>query len=78
MEEKGFLKKYEIIVLISASLLGIFYWYGISKQNSTKNDCSKIADEKVEKTKFYRFGEEAEKARDYSAYYEQCLRKEGL
>jgi|CXWL01.1.fsa_nt_gi hypothetical protein len=66
-----------ILFLIIVLLGGLFYWYEI-KPNSIKTECSGAAENKVTRTKFYGFGEEAEKARDYEAYYQQCLHEKGL
>lgn len=69
--------KYIGVLFVIVLLIGLFYWYEV-KPNSIKNECSEVAENKVSKTKFYGFGEEAEKARDYEAYYKQCLHKNGL
>ncbi len=65
-----------LFVFIGVLLAGAFYWYEV-RPSSTKNECSKIAEEKVSSTKFYSFGEDAEKARDYNAFYQECLQKGG-
>lgn len=66
-----------IFFVIFVLLMGIFYLYEL-KPNSIKSECSKIADDKVTGTRFYGFSEQAEKARDYEAYYKKCLYENGL
>lgn len=69
--------KYIGILFIIVLLAGLFYYYEV-KPNSIKSECSEIVGNKVARTKFYGFGEEAEKARDYEAYYKQCLHENRL
>lgn len=80
MKQKEFIKKYWLLFLLlilGIMLTGAFYGLELG-QGSVKSECSNVADEKVIGTKFYGYGEEAEKARDYNSYYQQCLNQRGF
>lgn len=72
------IKTYFFITLFVILCGSFLFWYKQKNNSIKKDECSKVTRQKINNTKFYSFNEEAEKARDYNNYYQQCLHEKGL